>query len=523
MFFDLGAEAGQVQLDNVSVILVTDGTGGGEDPVDDSGELLVNSGFDSAEGWGGTDGMVESIVDGIFSANVATAGNAWDVSLKQNLTLIAETDYVLSFDARSDDARSIIAGLGLDEAPWTNVTETVTLTTEWNTYTLNLTTTGFGGENNRVFFDMGAEAGQVQLDNVSLKLASQDTGDDNSGPVVTMAPASIFADQVLENWASWDCCAGSTPVIVEDDAMYGNVVEFTVNGDTVLGFNGRDNGGALNAGGVTTFSFDMKVTSMPVQADAPWLLKIESGDATSFVEVNLSSSQEGVVPTEGQWQTYTFTLADLVASGANFDPSNIDIVMVFPAWGQGAGAVYRIDNVNFSGEEANDDGPVVTQAPATLFADTVLANWASWDCCAGSTPVIAEDDADHGSVIEFTVNGDTVLGLNGRDNGGALDASNATTFSFEMKVTSMPTQTDAPWLLKIESGNAGSYVEVNLATSQEGVIPSDGQWQTYTFNIDDLVASGVNFDRSNIDIVMVFPAWGQGAGAVYRIDNVSFQ
>ena len=34
--------------------------------------------------------MADSIVDGIFTANVATAGNAWDVSLKQNLTLMPE-------------------------------------------------------------------------------------------------------------------------------------------------------------------------------------------------------------------------------------------------------------------------------------------------------------------------------------------------------------------------------------------------------------------------------------------------
>ncbi|GLX85651.1 hypothetical protein tloyanaT_19030 [Thalassotalea loyana] len=506
-----------------------DNTGGdsGDNGGDESPALLANSGFDSAEGWGGTDGMVESIVDGIFTANVAIAGNPWDVSLKQNLTLVADTDYVLTFDARSDDARSIIAGLGLDQDPWTNVTETVALTTEWATYTLNLTTTGFGGENNRVFFDMGAEAGQVQLDNVILVLASDYTGedmaDDNAGPVVTMAPASIFADSVLDNWASWDCCAGSTPTVVEDDAMYGNVVEFMVNGDTVLGFNGRENGGAIDASGVSTFSFDMKVTSLPTQADAPWLLKIESGDAANFVEVNLSTSQEGVVPAEGQWQTYTFALADLVAAGVNLDTSNIDVVMVFPAWGQGAGAVYRIDNVSFSGEASADDGPVVTMAPASLFIDTVLDNWASWDCCAGSTPTIVDDGGDNGSVIEFTVNGDTVLGLNGRDNGGALDASNAATLSFDMKVTTMPTQADAPWLLKIESGNGGSYVEVNLSTSQEGVVPAEGQWQTYTFSMDDLVAAGVNFDRSNIDIVMVFPAWGQGSGAVYRVDNVSFQ
>ncbi|SET59264.1 carbohydrate binding domain-containing protein, partial [Thalassotalea agarivorans] len=404
VFFDMGAEAGQVQLDNVSVVLVEGGTGGddnsGEDPV--AGELLTNSAFDSSDGWGGTDGMVESIANGIFSADVAVAGNPWDVSLKQNLTLVADTDYVLTFDARSDDSRSIIAGLGLDQDPWTNVTETVNLTTEWATYTVNLTTTGFGGENNRVFFDMGAEAGQVQLDNVSLMVASGDDNSDDEGNgdvVVTVAPASIFEEAMLANWAGWDCCAGSTPSIVADDEAHGMVTEFMVNGDTVLGFNGRDNGGALDASGVSTFSFDMKVTSLPTQNDAPWLLKIESGDATSYVEVNLSTSAEGVVPSEGVWQTYTFAMADLAAAGVNFNAANIDIVMVFPAWGQGAGAVYRIDNVSFSGESSGDEGgndeggedPAPEPEPSTeLLGNSSFDSSEGW----GGTDGMAESIVD---------------------------------------------------------------------------------------------------------------------------------
>lgn len=44
--------------------------------------------------------------------------------------------------------------------------------------------------------------------------------------------------------------------------------------------------------------------------------------------------------------------------------------------------------------------------------------------------------------------------------------------------------------------------------------------ETYTFNLITLSNSGLN--TSAIDVVMMFPAWGQGAGAVYRIDNVVF-
>jgi hypothetical protein len=60
------------------------------------------------------------------------------------------------------------------------------------------------------------------------------------------------------------------------------------------------------------------------------------------VELALSASQEGVEPVVGEWQTYTYTLADLLSAG--LDISAIDVVMVFPSWGMGEGAVYRIDN-----------------------------------------------------------------------------------------------------------------------------------------------------------------------------------
>ena len=92
----------------------------------------------------------------------------------------------------------------------------------------------------------------------------------------------------------------------------------------------------------------MKVVSAPADPDSVWLFKIESGDAATAVELNLTDSVEGAAPVVGQWQTYTFTLQSLFNAG--LDISALDVVMVFPAWGTGNGAVYRLDNVEIVAE-----------------------------------------------------------------------------------------------------------------------------------------------------------------------------
>ena len=78
-----------------------------------------------------------------------------------------------------------------------------------------------------------------------------------------------------------------------------------------------------------TVSFDMKVVNPPNDTSATWLMKIESDNAATAAEVALTTSQEGAAPVTGQWQTYTFALADLQTAG--LDLSAIDVIMVFPA------------------------------------------------------------------------------------------------------------------------------------------------------------------------------------------------
>jgi len=515
---------------------------------------------------------------------------------------------------------------------------------------------------------------------------------------------TVYADEATSGWPLWDCCGGSTPTVEMDDADHGNVAEFSVLGNpaTVQGFDSRDDGVPFAASATGVFSFEMKVVTAAA-AGTPWNLKMESTGDPNTGDINLNTSKEGIDPVAGQWQTYSFDVSTLASAG--LDISAIDVIMMFPTWGQGAGAVYRIDNVQFTAEggstgdgggggsntsptsggdlvidiangidfegdetaqaewDAFENGdpsaplafvtnpnmvdnttngvakltPLVTggkyagvvthtvqsfalsesnalvkiwvhkdkispvgvkfekfngdgygsqgeltatntlinqweqlsidfssqiglpetdaitgvaifpdmvdgrtadtdvyfdeitfnstsdlpETPSglTVFGDEAKDGWPLWDCCAGSTPLVVMDDADHGNVAEFSVLGapETVQGFDSRDTGMPYDASGDETFSFELKVVTAPAD-GTPWLAKVEA--AGSFAEVNLNTSIEGVDPVVGQWQTYTFDVATLAAAGL--DITKIDVVLVFPAWGAGAGAVYRVDNVLF-
>lgn len=337
---------------------------------------------------------------------------------------------------------------------------------------------------------------------------------------------TIFGGTPNPDWAAWDCCGGSTPALVAD-ADRGDVYEFSVGATpTVNGFVSRAEFITDPAGQAKPFdaspiietgniSFDMQVVSMPNNPSTAWLFKVESAGASTAVEMPISASTEGVSPASGQWQTYTFPLQMLADAG--LDVSAIDVIMVFPAWGSGEGAVYRMDNVKISAE--------ITYPELVLFADQQNTDWPMWDCCGGTTPTEQTDDAEHGTVAEFSIGATpTVMGFNTRSASGGSDKPFDATaileegvIQFEMKVVSMPSTPDAAWLFKVEADNAASAVELNLAASVEGVSPVAGQWQTYTFPLATLASAGL--DVSAIDVVMIFPAWGAGEGAVYRVDN----
>ena len=162
IIFDMGAAVGDVNIDNVVLSLTPT-------------NLITNGNFEGGDtGWTGATGNLVTTGDDAtyFTTTVANAGNAWEVNLSRPVSITAAvgTSYQLSFQAWSNTGRTILAGIGLAGDPWTNQVQTVTLTSTPQTFFLDLTT-NFSSASSRIIFDMGAAAGDVNIDNVVLSSA----------------------------------------------------------------------------------------------------------------------------------------------------------------------------------------------------------------------------------------------------------------------------------------------------------------------------------------------------------------
>ena len=136
-------------------------------------ELVTNGDFSSGIGpWAG-EAAVTGTIAYYFAVTETTSSNVYDVNLNHTITLVPDETYTITFKAKSSINRTMIAGLGLNHDPWTNVAESVALTTEWQTFTLAQTSTadgvGFGDDDSRLLFDMGGEqGGYIWIDDVSV-------------------------------------------------------------------------------------------------------------------------------------------------------------------------------------------------------------------------------------------------------------------------------------------------------------------------------------------------------------------
>ena len=340
-------------------------------------ELVTNGNFEAGQtGWiGNAFNVVTEGGNSYNAANVAAAGEAWAVNLSQVLSLTSGTTYQLKFDAWSDQSRTLIAGIGLNEGPWSASTKTITLGLTSQTFTLTLVAPATSA-NSRVLFDMGAAAGFVGIDNVSLQVVTptcsdgvkngDETGIDCggscaacavSGPT-TAAPTpptrtatdvvSIFSDAYTNIPVNaWGPDWGSSSSRFSDATIASNATK-VMNVAAGQIFAGIDFAPSLfDATSFTYFHLDYWIANpLPVGQVVNIKLSNHLGGSgeTSAIQYTVSA------PQAGSWAQLDIPLADFVAASdpANLNRSAIAQIVISAARADGNVPVdIYLDNIYF--------------------------------------------------------------------------------------------------------------------------------------------------------------------------------
>ncbi len=377
----------------------------------------------------------------------------------------------------------------------------------------------------------------VQIDNISLSCGHPNScGIASPAVEVTFDTVALFDEAVnTDLWTNgigaWDTVAGdysdgaaanhvNWSVIDSGDAAHGNVISTTFNADGANGVFYIQSAQDVDLTNLADgeLAFDIRVTNYGSNTDG-MTLKVDCTSPCGTGDIPL-----GVIG-DGQWETVTYSVADMINRGLVITAVNSGIV-IFPAWDQQQGVTFELDNIRWQvasvGEPTTPDTPDTPDTPAgdsvVIYEGVADSNWPLWDCCGGASFTELEDDAEHGMVAEFTFDGAnaTVVGFKGVN---SIDASSSGTFEFDFKMTAAP-PADGLWTLKVES-NSDVFAELLLSESNEGVAPAMDTWQHFTFNVSELAIAGLN--TSDVNIIMVFPTWSKAQGAAFRIDNVVFK
>lgn len=282
--------------------------------------LLENGDFEGgATDWFGNAFNIQCDGGNCFNfADVATAGNPFDVNLSQVEEIVQGETYTLTFDASTDPGtgtRTMIAGIGLNEAPFTANTEVVTLTETTQTFEL-VFTASFGLANSRVLFDMGAEVGIIVIDNVSLVI-----GGSTGGTPATAAPAPPARDPATV-FSIYSDAYSNQPDVVFGAFNVGtqDITEIQIEGDNTQQIGFAQGGGGefllvdwgtiVDASERTHFHMDYW-TDTPLAtgmiANPKWSNHVgDAGETSAFEYTN-------PVGTFGEWVSIDIPISDFAA------------------------------------------------------------------------------------------------------------------------------------------------------------------------------------------------------------------
>ncbi len=315
-------------------------------------------------------------------------------------------------------------------------------------------------------------------------------------------------------------CPSVTTALVEDDER-GTVLEASHGGPFAGIFfstpSGRDVSDYLSG----FVQFDIKVEANGINS-AGFLAKVDC-----FFPCGAADQPLGNVGSNG-WETVQIPVLDLVNAG--LDLTNISNgLVIFPAFGETDGVVYRLDNIFWTGPDGlggsdGGGGPVASletpvldmgmaQAGFTISAYDEAIGFSSCPDDPDGCPSLGwmqVEDAERGTVLEVMHSSDANAGLILATDPIDLSAYADGFLAFDIYVMTPP------------AGDMFAKADCGFpCTSGDQNIGNAGQagWETVEFAVADLVAGGLDLSKVNTGIVVI-PAIGGASGTVYRLDNV---
>lgn len=373
---------------------------------------------------------------------------------------------------------------------------------------------------------------------------------DAAGPQTESFPLYVDALQTIEAgdgtiplvMNAWQLNDGNLSISESDiGGDHATVLELDFSGLANVFFTVGDMGEALEdalslQGGTAwsehgVLSFDMLVES--IDAETQLLAKMDS----AYPNVG----QFEIEPTAlGEWQRVHIRIADLVDNpiegGSGL--STASVVNAFVLESSGAASL-QLDNIELScavnptaqswqsdrecsiGTVSNTSVEVPLDGDVLDIFSEEISYWNIGVCCGGVEADVVADaiDLDHGQVVQFSYTTDTTVTFFQSVN--ALDLTDwvGGTVEFDLYIESEPV--DAAWMMKVDCGHPCSTGDVPLTDNMDAVVPTLGEWQSYRFDIDDLIERGLDITSVDTPLV-IFPAWGNQNGAVFRVDNIRF-
>ncbi|MEY2909645.1 MAG: hypothetical protein RLZZ602_2168, partial [Pseudomonadota bacterium] len=227
------------------------------------------------------------------------------------------------------------------------------------------------------------------------------------------------------------------------------------------------------------------------------------------------------------WTEFEIPVRELAGYGLDLTSVNAGLVL-FPTFGDQQGYTFDVANVRYE-VEATPPGPSVP--PASVFNDGVVGElWEAginafdegigYNSCPegpSACPNInweVVDDEERGPVLEVS-HGPGFAGLffetaEGRD----MSAYSEGTLRFDIKVIANGIN-NAGFLAKVDC-----FFPCGAADQPLGRVGQDG-WETVEIAVGDLISSGLDPSKVSNGLV-IFPAFGETDGVIYRLDNVEW-